>query len=158
MRMSEEKKQVTSINRRRENRVAAMQFLYMYDLNREMDLDTAVRVFFSEQERPRDFYAFAEELVYGCWEQLPTIDQSIEKHVRNWKFNRIAKVDLAILRLAIYEMLFRPDIPPVVTINEAVDLGKAFSNSEAKRFINGILDRVKEDLKRPLRSPADGFQ
>jgi len=69
----------------------------------------------------------------------------------NWDFDRIAKIDLAILRLAMFEMIFRKDIPPVVSINEAIDLSKQFSNADAKRFINGILDRLKDQLGRDAR-------
>jgi N utilization substance protein B len=69
----------------------------------------------------------------------------------NWEFERIAKIDLAILRLAMFEMLHRKDIPPVVSINEAIDLSKQFSNADSKRFINGILDRLKDQLGRDAR-------
>ena len=61
-------------------------------------------------------------------------------------------MDLAILRLAVFELLFRTDIPPVVSINEAIDLAKEFSSGESRRFINGVLDKVKSTLTRPLRS------
>ncbi len=64
---------------------------------------------------------------------------------------RISPVDRAVLRLAIFEMLFREDIPPVVSINEAIELAKTFGGPDSGRFVNGILDRVKDDLSRPLR-------
>jgi N utilization substance protein B len=70
---------------------------------------------------------------------------------QNWDFERIAKIDLAILRLAMFEMTQRRDIPPVVSINEAIDLSKQFSNADSKRFINGILDRLKDQLGRDAR-------
>ena len=72
-------------------------------------------------------------------------------HGHNWEFDRIAKIDLAILRLAMFEMIYRKDIPPVVSINEAIDLSKDFSNLDSKRFINGILDRLKGELGRDAR-------
>ncbi len=80
------------------------------------------------------------------------IDAVISKSATNWSTDRIAKVDLAILRLAVFELLFRDDIPPVVSINEAVDLAKEYSSGEARRFVNGVLDRVKGTLSRPLRT------
>jgi N utilization substance protein B len=86
---------------------------------------------------------------------MPDVDAKIRSLAENWDFERIAKIDLAILRLAIFEMLFRKDIPPVVSINEAIDLSKLFSNADAKRFINGILDRLKGQLDRPARTAAD---
>lgn len=72
----------------------------------------------------------------------------------NWEFDRVAKIDLAILRLAMFEMLYRKDIPPVVSINEAIDLSKQYSSADAKRFINGILDRMKDKLGRDSRKPV----
>ena len=139
---------------RRENRIAAMQFLYGWEMSKADDPKEAAMLFFSEREKPRAFYAFAEALALGAVEHMPNIDEAIQTHARNWKFSRIAKVDLAILRLALYELLYRADIPPVVTINEAIEISKNFSSPDAKRFINGILDKVKESLPRPARSAA----
>jgi len=100
---------------RRDNRVAAMQFLYQWSINPSDDLAGALELFFKEQEQPRDYYAFGEELIHGAIQHLGEIDVVIRAHLRNWDFTRIAKIDLAILRLAIYEMLKRRDIPPVVS-------------------------------------------
>lgn len=141
---------------RRDNRVAAMQFLYQWSINHTNDLSGALHLFFKEleEQNPRDYYAFAEELIHGTIHHLDEIDEEIKKYLRNWDFDRIAKIDLAILRLAIYEMLKRPDIPPIVSINEAIDMSKEFSIPDAKRFINGILDQFKLTLNRPLRSAS----
>ena len=137
---------------RRENRVAAMQFLYMRDVNGGQSVQDALESFFSTKENPREYYAFAEELIAGVESRIAEVDAVIEKSTTNWSKDRIAKVDLAILRLAIFELLFREDIPPVVSINEAIDLAKEFSSREARRFVNGVLDNVKGTLKRPLRT------
>lgn len=139
---------------RRDNRVAAMQFLYQWSINNTNDLPGALALFFKEMEQPRDYYAFAEDLIHGTLHHLDEIDEVIRKYLRNWDFERIARIDLAILRLAIYEMLKRRDIPPIVSINEAIDLSKNYSIPDAKRFINGILDQFKLTLDRPLRSAA----
>ena len=93
-----------------------------------------------------------EELAVGAWQHKTQIDHEIRKHTKNWDFDRIARVDLAILRLAIHELLNRLDIPPIVSINEAIDLSKVYSSPDSKRFINGILDRLKDNLDRPLRT------
>lgn len=82
------------------------------------------------------------------------LDGHIKGLAHNWEFERIAKIDLAILRLAMFEMLHRKDIPPVVSINEAIDLSKLYSSADAKRFINGVLDRMKDQLGRDLRKPS----
>jgi len=139
---------------RRDNRVVAMQFLYQWSINRTDDLSGALALFFKEQQHPRDYYAFGEELIYGAIHHLAEIDEVIRSYLRNWDFERIAKIDLAILRLAIFEMLKRKDIPPIVSINEAIDLSKEYSIPDAKRFINGILDQFKLTLDRPLRKAS----
>jgi transcription antitermination protein NusB len=141
--------------RRRDGRVAALQFLYAWSINSSDSLERDLAEFFSGKEQPRDYYAFGEQLVHGAIENQAVIDERIRALAENWDFDRIAKIDLAILRLAIFEMLFRKDIPPVVSINEAIDLSKVFSNSDAKRFINGILDRIKDQLDRPARTAQD---
>jgi N utilization substance protein B len=140
------------MSRRRDNRTAAVQFLYQWSINTTDDLAGALRLFYEEKEHPRDYYAFADDLIHGVIHHVAEVDEVIKKYLRNWDFDRIAKVDLAILRLAIYEMLKRRDIPPIVSINEAIDLSKEFSIPDAKRFINGILDQFKLTLDRPLRS------
>ena len=85
---------------------------------------------------------------------LPEIDERIRRYCENYEFRRISPVDRNVLRLAIYEMLYRDDIPPVVSINEAIELAKTFGGTESGRFVNGILDRVRKDLDRPARVPV----
>lgn len=138
---------------RRENRAAAMQMAYMRDANRDVPLSELLGAFFEIKEQPREFYGFAEELIEGMEAHSAEIDAAISKSAKNWSMDRIARVDLAILRLAVFELLFRPDIPPIVSINEAIDLAKTYSTGESKRFINGVLDNVKGGLTRPLRTP-----
>ena len=91
-------------------------------------------------------------MIAGVNVNIEEIDAIISKYATNWSIDRIAKVDLAILRLSIFELLKREDIPPIVSINEAIDLAKSFSSAESKRFINGILDSVKTTIHRPLRT------
>ena len=94
---------------------------------------------------------FADPLIRGTLEHRDEADGVIKKHAKNWELHRIAAVDRNILRLAIYEMLHRDDIPPVVSINEAVDIAKKFSTQDSGKFVNGILDHVKGELMRPAR-------
>ena len=136
---------------RRDGRVSALQYLFAWSLNRPQNLAEDLRVFFENMEQPREHYAFGEELIHGVIEHAPEIDAQIKTLAQNWEFDRIAKIDLTIMRIAMFEMIFRKDIPPVVSINEAIDLSKQFSNADAKRFINGILDRVKDQLGRDAR-------
>ena len=140
---------------RRDGRTAALQYLYSWSLNRPAHVGEDLRVFFENLQaadnKPREHYAFGEELIHGVIEHCDEIDGRIRGLAKNWDFERIARIDLAILRLAIFEMIFRNDIPPVVSINEAIDLSKQFSNADAKRFINGILDKLKDQLGRDAR-------
>lgn len=136
---------------RRDGRVAALQYLYAWSLNRPANLLEDLREFFAHLEQPREHYAFGEELIHGVLEHIDDIDGHIRTLAHNWEFDRIAKIDLGILRVAIFEMIHRKDIPPVVSINEAIDLSKEFSNADSKRFINGILDRLKDQLGRDAR-------
>lgn len=159
--------------KRRQNRIAAMQFLYAWNASATHgDLADELYAFFSVPQQspekdapadaafadtenrgnPREFYAFAEELVTGTLKNLSRVDGVISDAAQNWELSRIARCDLAILRLAVYELLYRTDIPPVVSINEAIDLAKTFSSADSHRFVNGVLDRVKKNLSRPLRT------
>ena len=136
---------------RRDGRVAALQYLFAWSMNSPKNLVEDLRVFFENMEQPRTHYSFGEELIHGVIEHIADIDARIKGLAHNWEFDRIAKIDLAILRLAMFEMIYRKDIPPVVSINEAIDLSKQFSNTDAKRFINGILDRLKDQIGRDAR-------
>jgi N utilization substance protein B len=151
----EDHEPVTRRSQRRENRMSTIQFLYQWESNKPDILADDICQFFEHQEEERAYYAFAEELSIGTIEHIEEIDKHIKEHANNWTFDRIAKVDLAILRLAIYELLFRTDIPPIVSINEAIDLSKVFSTPDSKRFVNGILDKMKGKITRPLRKAAD---
>ena len=163
------------MGKRREARERAVQFLFQHDLNPPEDIERALNEFWESQraaaiaedkakatwgERQElppptadeaETRLFAEPLIRGTLEHRDAIDEHIKKHVKNWDFNRIAAVDRNIMRLAIFEMLHREDIPPVVSINEAVDIAKKFSTHESGKFVNGILDRVKAELPRPAR-------
>lgn len=160
---------------RREARERAVQFLFQHDLNQPEDLEEALRVFWESQraaalaedkgvarwgeavELPPPtseeaaMRAFAEPLIRGTLQHVGEIDAEIKKYAKNWDLHRMAVVDRNVLRLAIYEMRHREDIPPVVSINEAVDIAKRFSTEESGKFVNGILDKVKGDLMRPAR-------
>ncbi len=136
---------------RHDGRVVALQFLFAWSMNHPQNLNEDIRVFIETLEHPREHYAFGEELIHGVVEHQAELDERIKGLVHNWDFSRIAKVDLAILRVSMFEMIYRKDIPPIVSINEAIDLSKEFSNADSKRFINGVLDRLKGSLGRDAR-------
>ena len=139
------------MGKRREGREAAVQFLVFCDLNQGSGT-SAAREFWDLRPATRPIREFALNLVEGVLSHRGETDERISRYAENYELSRLAVVDRNILRLAIYEMLHRDDIPPVVSINEAIEIAKRFGSEESSRFVNGILDRVKLDLKRPLRT------
>jgi N utilization substance protein B len=139
---------------RRDGREAAIQFLYQYDTHKPADLDAALKGFWKQTEVKKAVCDFADDLLRGAIPKLSEIDAKIRTLADNWDFERLAAVDRNILRLALYEMLFCPEIPPVVSINEAIEIAKKFSTAESGKFVNGLLDRVKSEILRPPRQPA----
>jgi N utilization substance protein B len=140
--------------KRRLARELAIQFLYQHDVSGGTLEEQLPLFWMTQMEVSNSARQFAEELIRGASEHGSEIDEKIQKYTEHWELQRIAAVDRNILRLAMYEMLFRDDIPPVVSINEAVDIAKRFSTSESGAFVNGILDRMKADLTRPGRTAA----
>jgi N utilization substance protein B len=94
---------------------------------------------------------FAAELINGVLANHEAIDDRIKKVATNYELHRIAPVDRNILRVAIYEMIYTSEVPPVVCINEAIEIAKRFGSEDSGRFVNGILDKLKEEVARPLR-------
>ncbi len=139
---------------RRDGREAAIQFLYQLDAYRPANTEEALAAFWKQNEEPKNVRDFADNLLRGALEKMPEVDAKIRTLADNWDFERLAVVDRNILRLAVYEMLFCPEIPPVVSINEAIEIAKKFSTAESGKFVNGLLDRVKKELLRPSRQAA----
>ena len=125
-----------------------MQALYSKDL--VQDAHFALKRIvesFSEGEEPTlevdsRAYAFASELVEGVGAQLAGIDARIAEKSKHWSMSRMARVDLNILRIAVFELLYRPDIPKNVTMNEAIEVAKKFGSDDSASFVNGILDEI----------------
>jgi N utilization substance protein B len=138
---------------RREGREAAVQFLYSLDRNRAPD-GSDFALFWSIHQAGPAVRAFAEELVRGLLPQLPGIDAAIQRTLEHWDLDRLEVVDRSILRLAIHEMFHCPETPPVVALNEAIEIARRLGTPDSGRFVNGVLDKVMATLDRPLRSPA----
>jgi N utilization substance protein B len=136
---------------RREGREAAVQYLYLRDLNGECDLLS----FYKLRGLSPSARRFCDGLVIGTQKNQALIDEVISKNTQNFELNRIAAVDRNILRIAVYEMFHCPETPPVVSINEAIEIAKKLSTEESGRFVNGVLDQIKAQLNRPARSAAE---
>ncbi|MFA6216352.1 MAG: transcription antitermination factor NusB [Candidatus Omnitrophota bacterium] len=133
------------MRKRTKGREFALQILYQIDITHDQ-YEAALNNFWqvhSEEEIYDDVRQFTGELVKGVVENLALIDAKIAQYAANWELNRMAVVDRNILRLTSFELLFRDDIPPKVAINEGVELAKKYSDVNAGKFVNGILDKVK---------------
>jgi N utilization substance protein B len=131
--------------RRRKAREYALQILFQIDFMEERIDSKNFEEFWSDKKESRDVKEFTEELVRGTLSKIDEIDTMIKRVAENWVLERMAAVDRNILRFAAYELLYRKDIPPAVTINEAIEIAKKFSSTEAAPFINGVLDRLTKE-------------
>lgn len=161
---------------RRQGREWALQMLFQSDLNPGLDIDMAIPKFWRQQwtcqmeeaedqdsgaeteadkakpvedrVAPQKIRLFTEKLVRGVLGHLPELDVKVQSYTQNWPLHRMGSVERNVLRLAFYEMIYCTDVPPAVVLNEAIDLAKYFSNADAGRFVNGVLDRLNKELNR----------
>jgi N utilization substance protein B len=147
---------------RRKGREIALQVLYQIEMSNlpakealaqyrnhfiEASSDEEEASSFEDVNDLEEAFNFASDLVLGIEKNRNLIDEKIKEYTRNWSFDRLNSTDKNILRIAIFEMFFRPDIPEVVSINEAVELAKLYGTDESPAFVNGILDSIyKKEL------------
>jgi N utilization substance protein B len=134
------------VSSRRQARERALQLLFQWDIHGHTRhwLDQ----FWEDHQVAPETKAFAEQLLHGVMEHQKELDTILGAAATNWKVSRMPVVDRNILRAAIFELLWMPDIPAKVTIDEAVELAKKFADEEAKKFVNGVLDRILRDEAR----------
>ena len=138
------------MNKRRKSREFALQVLYQWELTGQ-DVHRTIGLVAESFSLERGEEEFAERLIQGVAKSLDELDGLIKTYSENWRLERMSVIDRNILRIAAYELLHCSDIPPKVTLNEAIDLGKRFGTEESGSFINGILDRIqKEAVRKPL--------
>lgn len=138
------------MRKRTRAREFAMQVLYQIDITSDT-IDASLEAFWrskADEEIEEEVKKFSIELINGTITNLAEIDKCITEYAANWQLARMAVVDRNILRLGCFELLYRADIPPKVAINEAVELAKKFSGTEAGKFVNGILDKIKVEKKK----------
>jgi transcription antitermination protein NusB len=128
---------------RRKGRELALQALYQIEITSDPSV-AAVDLFLQHFEGNAAAKEFARRLVSGVVSQSVEIDRLIAQCTENWKLARLAKVDLVVLRMATYELVFCPDIPSRVSLDEAIEIGKRFGSAESANFINGVLDHVAQ--------------
>jgi len=133
------------MNRRRRARELSLQMLFQHEFTGERSDFKAVEDLDPSKKEDAEVRKFSEELVRGTLAHLDEIDQKIQQVAAHWKMDRMASVDRNIMRFAVFEILYRYDIPPAVTINEALEIAKKYSSAEAASFINGLLDKIARD-------------
>jgi N utilization substance protein B len=132
---------------RRRGRIVAFQTLYRYDLSGaclEELLDFSWMDEGKLARMPEETLLFSRLLIQGTIENLAEIDTAIKDQLENWDFTRLSRADLAILRISTYCLLYQKDIPPTVTIDEAVDISKSYCAADSYRFVNGVLDGIRK--------------
>ena len=132
------------MRKRTQAREYALQILYQIDVRNDPE-DKILVDFWKNIETEPEISDFAAKLVIGTIRNKKKIDEMISKYASNWKLSRMAVIDRNVLRMAAYELLFCEDIPPKVSINEAVDLAKKFGDTESGKFVNGILDKINKE-------------
>jgi N utilization substance protein B len=138
------------MGKRREGREAAIQFLFARDLQGGGQKPEDADVFWTLHSARASTRAFAENLIRGVLAHQDEIDAGIAKVVENFRIERLAAVDRNVLRVASYELLYCPDVPAPVILNEAIDIAKALSAGESGSFVNGVLDRLARALRKPV--------
>ncbi|MDD5348290.1 MAG: transcription antitermination factor NusB [Candidatus Omnitrophica bacterium] len=134
------------MRKRSQAREFALQILYQIDITRQEADDACGSFWLSFDQQPDcEVQEFTRQLVKGVMECRHEIDAKIAQYAKNWELERMAVVDRNILRLGGFEIIHRSDIPPKVSINEAVELAKKYSDIQAAKFVNGILDKIKTE-------------
>lgn len=130
---------------RRKGRIAALEVCYQMDM-RNITCEKDLLKVLKYMNLDREVLSFAETLAVGVLRNRSHIDQLISRYSINWDISRMSYIDRNILRIAVYEMIYLPDVPRVVAIDEAIEISKVYSSPDSGKFINGVLDRIKNEL------------
>lgn len=139
---------------RRASREIAMKLLYQMEIQKD-DREDQMKIVFEENDLNESDRQYISDVIEGVSSNQDYIDKVVEKYSKGWKVSRLSKVDLSILRLSVYEISFRDDIPFNVSVNEAVELAKKYSSEDAGAFINGILGKVTKVGAQPVEAKGE---
>lgn len=135
---------------RRKGRVLAFQALYSWEAGKAPAAEVADLAWLDAEKRAAiddATAAFSRLLIVGTVENIEAVDAMIRRHLKNWDFSRLNKVDLAVLRMSTYAMMFQDEVAPSIVIDEAVDIAKEYGTDDSFRFVNGVLDAVRKTLQ-----------
>jgi transcription antitermination factor NusB len=141
------------MGKRRRARELAVQVLFHLEFN-PSDPGESFELLCRSFSPPKEIRAFSKELVLGVWENKGNLDTLIRQASRNWRIERMSRVDRNILRVAVFEVLYVGDIPPKVSIDEAVELGKKYGTEDSGAFVNGVLDHIYNQLNLKADAPV----
>ncbi|MBN1646436.1 MAG: transcription antitermination factor NusB [Spirochaetales bacterium] len=134
------------MGQRHQARIIAFQGIFSWEMTNNPAEEILAFSWLDDKEIKNEISIFASLLLTGTIDNIESIDKVIKDNIDNWDFSRITKVDLAILRISAYSLLFQNDIPASVTIDEAINMAKEFGTDDSYRFINGVLDGIKKNL------------
>ena len=142
---------------RRKGRILAFQALYCWESNR-IPIDELMSFSWLESEKraslDEDIAVFSRSLIAGTVENIKAVDGMIKTHLQNWDISRLNRVDLALLRMSAYTLMFQDTISPSIVIDEAIGISKEFGTDESYRFINGVLDSIRRTLQSQAKEPC----
>lgn len=139
------------MRKRTKAREHALKILYAVDITGDEPKDCIDNYWQTNEEADTEVKTFANSLVLGAVNKGKEIDKMISKYATNWQLDRMAVIDRNILRLATYELLFADEIPPKVTINEAIDIAKRYGDNDSGKFVNGVLDKINKTKNAPAK-------
>ena len=139
------------MRKRTKSREHALKILYAIDITGEEPKECIDKYWKESEEAEAEVKTFANSLVLGVAKNIKEIDKVISEYATNWQLKRMAVIDRNILRFASYELLFAEEIPPKVTINEAIDIAKRYGDSESGKFVNGVLDKINKETAKKKR-------
>jgi len=143
---------------RRKGRILAFQALYFWESNR-VPVEELVSFAWLEEEKraalDEGIAGFSRALIAGTIENITDIDKMIKDHLENWDISRLNRVDLAVLRMSVYPLMFQSDIPPSIVIDEAIGICREFGTDDSYRFINGVLDSIRKTVQEQAQTKKD---
>jgi N utilization substance protein B len=144
---------------RRKGRILAFQVLYSYDAAPQAALEELLSFSWLEADKQAALdegtALFSRLLIRGTIENLPAVDDMIRAHLKNWDFSRLNRVDLALLRMSAYTLMYQDDVAPSIVIDEAIGISREYGTDDSYRFINGVLDSIRKTLQE-TKTPQDG--
>jgi N utilization substance protein B len=144
---------------RRKGRILAFQALYFWESNR-VPVEELISFAWLEEEKLKSLdentAVFSRSLIAGAIENIGDIDKMLKNHLENWDISRLNRVDLAVLRMSVYSLMFQSDMPPSIVIDEAIGICKEFGTDESYKFVNGVLDSIRKSLKRQEKDETAG--